>query len=224
METLESSRIVGSAPSRGGWWRADTRSSALRAAVVVVGGAVLIGGLTSFAQLYLPPWVSSLSNSAGGWTMFSFLLVWLSRARPLLAGVLGIVVFQLLVESYSVVSEWRGFDDGDPFSSIWTVVGLAAGPLLGVAASLVRHGPPAWRALAVTPLSAVLLGEGIWALNTIADTTSPVYWTLEIVLSVVFLLAAVVHARLVPRSISLVTSVWLVGTLAFVGVLVFVLN
>ncbi|MBX0298456.1 hypothetical protein K2F54_00505 [Cryobacterium sp. 1639] len=224
METLESSRIVRSTPSSGGWWHADTRSSALRAATVVVGGAVLIGGLTSFAQLYLPPWVNSLSNSAGGWTMFSFLLVWLSRARPVLAGVLGIVAFQLLVESYSVVSEWRGFDDGDPFSSIWTVVGLAAGPLLGVAAGLVRHAPPLWRALAVTPLSAVLLGEGIWALNTIADTTSPVYWTLEIVLSAAFLLAAVLHGRLVPRAISLVTSAWLVGTLAFVGVLVFVLN
>jgi hypothetical protein len=224
METLESSRIVGSTPSRSGWWHAETRSSALPAVVIVLGGAVLIGALTSFAQLYLPPWLNSLSNSAGGWTMFSFLIVWLSRARPLLAGVLGIVVFQLLVESYSVVSEWRGFDDGDPFSSIWTVVGLAAGPLLGVAASLVRYAPPVWRALAVTPLSAVLLGEGIWALNTIADTTSPVYWTLEIVLSVVFLLAAVLHGRLVPRSISLVASVWLAGTLTFVGVLVFVLN
>ena len=224
METLESSRFVAPAPARSGWWHAETRSSALRAIAVAVGGAVLIGGLTSFAQQYLPPWINSLGNSAGGWTMFSFLIVWLSRARPLLAGVLGIVVFQLLVESYSVVSEWRGFDDGDPFTSVWTLVGLVAGPLLGIAASLARYAPPGWRALAVTPLSAVLLGEGIWALNTIADTTSPVYWTLEIVLAVLFLLAAILHGRLTPRYISLVGSVCLVGTLAFVSVLVFVLN
>ncbi|TFC04330.1 hypothetical protein E3O42_05420 [Cryobacterium adonitolivorans] len=224
METLETSRIVEPAHSRSGWWHADTRSSALRAAVLVIVGGVLIGGLTSFAQQYLPPSVNSLSNSAGGWTMFSFLIVWLSRARPLLAGFLGIVVFQLLVESYSVVAEWRGFDDGDPFTSIWTIVGLVAGPLLGVAASLVRYAPPVWRALAVTPLSAVLLGEGIWALNTIADTTSPVYWTLEIVLSVVVLLAAILHCGLTHRYISLVVSVWLVGTLTFVGMLVFILN
>ncbi|MCU1446565.1 MAG: hypothetical protein JWP54_2223 [Cryobacterium sp.] len=45
--------------------------------------------------------------------------------------------------------------------------------MLGVSAGLVRHGGPVWRSLGVTPLSAVLLGEGIWALNTIADTTSP---------------------------------------------------
>lgn len=224
METLKSSRVVEPPPARSGWWHADTRSSAVRATVVAVGGAVLIGGLTSVAQQYLPPWVNSLGNSAGGWTMFAFLIVWLGRARPLLAGVLGIVVFQLLVESYSVVSEWRGFDDGDPFTSIWTLVGVVTGPLLGVAAGLARYAPPLWGALAVTPLSAVLLGEGIWALNTITDTTSPVYWTLEIVLSAIFLLAAVLHRRLAPRSISLVVSVWLVGTLAFVYVLVFVLN
>ena len=47
-----------------------------------------------------------------------------------------------------------------------------------------------------TPLSAVLLGEGIWALNTIADTTSPVYWTLEIVLAVLFLYVLSVARRL----------------------------
>jgi len=224
METLESSRTVQPAETGSGWWHAETRRSALRATLVAIAGAVLIGGLTSFAQQYLPPWVNSLSNSVGGWTMFSFLIVWLGRARPLLAAALGVVVFQLLVESYSAVSEWRGFDDGDPFTSIWTVVGLAAGPLLGAAAGLVRYAPPVWRALAVTPLSAVLLGEGIWALNTIADTTSPVYWSLQIVLSVVFLLAAIGQSRLAPRAISLVLCVWLLGTLAYVAVCVFVLN
>lgn len=232
MEPLESTRTTQPAAQpaaepialRSGWWHAETRRSALWAILVAIAGAVLIGGLTSFAQQYLPPWIHSLSNSVGGWTMFSFLIVWLGRARPLLAAVLGVVVFQLLVESYSVVTEWRGFDDGDPFTSIWTVVGLAAGPLLGVTAGLVRYAPPLWRALAVTPLCAVLLGEGIWALNTIADTTSPVYWSLEIVLSGVFLLAAIIHARLAPRSISLVVCVGLLGTLAFVAVCLFVLS
>jgi len=224
METLESSRTAEPVDSRSGWWHAETRGSAGRATLVAIGGAVLIGGLTSFAQQYLPPWVNSLSNSAGGWTMFSFLIVWLGRARPLLAAALGVVVFQLLIESYSVVTEWRGFDDGDPFTSVWTVVGLVAGPLLGAAAGLVRYAPPVWRALAVTPLAAVLLGEGIWALNTIADSTSPIYWTLEIVFSVVVLLTAIIRCRLSPRSISLVVCVWLLGTLAYAAAWVFVLN
>jgi len=224
METLQSSRTTEPADSRTGWWRGETRRSALWATVVAIGGAVLIGGLTSVGQQALPPWLNSLSNSVGGWTMFCFLIVWLGRARPLLAAVLGVVAFQLLIESYSVVSEWRGFDDGDPFTSVWTVAGLAAGPIVGAAGGLVHYAPRLWRALAVTPLCAVLLGEGIWALNTIADTTSPVYWALEIVLSVVFLLAAVLPARLTQRSISLVVCVWLLGTLAYLAVCVFVLN
>ncbi|ANP72813.1 hypothetical protein PA27867_1860 [Cryobacterium arcticum] len=98
------------------------------------------------------------------------------------------------------------------------------GPLLGATAGLVRHAPPLWRALAVTPLCAVLLGEGLWALTTVADTTSPVYWSLEIVLSVVFLLAAVLRCRLEPRVIPVVVCVWLVGTLAYIGVIVGILS
>lgn len=222
METLEDTRAPVSVS--GGWWYRESGRSIVSALLVALVGAALIGGLTSLGQQYLPPWVNSLANSAGGWTMFCFLIVWLARARPLLAAGLGVVVFQLLVESYSVVTEWRGFDDGDPFSSIWTLVGLAAGPLVGAAAGLARYAPTLWRALAVTPLAAVLLGEGIWALNTIVDTTSPVFWTLEIALSVVFVALAVGRERLSARSVSLVVCVWLAGTLAYIGVCVIILN
>ena len=224
METLESSSTVAPGRSRQGWWYRECRASVLSAVLVAVLGAMLIGGLTSRGQQFLPAWMNSLANSVGGWTMLSFLLVWLGRAKPLLASVLGVVVFILLTESYSVVSEWRGFDDGDPFTSIWTVVGLIAGPVLGVSAALVRHAPPLWRVLGVTPLSAVLLGEGIWALNTIVDTTSPVYWSIEIVLSVLFLVAAIRRTGLGAGGIATVAGVWVLGTLAYVGVIVFILN
>jgi hypothetical protein len=224
METLEASRTLLPASRARGWWYRESWGGAARAVLAAGIGAVLLGGLTSFGQQYLPAWLNSLSNSAGGWTMLCFLVVWWGRARPLLAAALGVVIFQLLVESYSVVTEWRGYDDGDPFTSVWTVVGLVAGPLLGAAAALARYAPPVWRALAVTPLSAVLLGEGVWALNTIADTTSPVYWSLEIALSVLFLVAVIIRCRLTPRAAALVVGVWLVGTLAYVGVWAFLLN
>lgn len=224
METLEYSPVGAPMRTRGDRWWAESAPSVLRAVVVAAVGGMLVGGATSLAQQYLPGWLNSLSNSAGGWTMFCFLIVWLGRAKPLLAGVLGIVVFQLLVESYSVVTEWRGFADGDPFTSVWTFVGLAAGPLLGVSAALLRSASPVWRALAVTPLCAVLLGEGIWALNTIIDTTSPVYWWLEIALSIAFVLAALLRARLTPGLVGLVLGVWVAGTLAVVGVFVGLLS
>jgi hypothetical protein len=224
METLQSSRPIAPRRSDPGWWYRESGGSASRAVLIAVLGALLLGGLTSIGQQHLPAWINSLANSTGGWTMLSFLLVWLGRAKPLLGTLLGVVVFVLLTESYSVVSEWRGFADGDPFTSIWTVVSFVAGPILGVAAALVRHAPALWRVLGVTPLSAVLLGEGSWALGTIANTTSPVYWSLEIALSVLFLVAAIRRTGIGVRGIAVVVGVWLLGTAAFVGVLVFVLN
>ena len=205
------------------WYSATWRSGLLAGAIVLL-GALLIGGLTSVAQQYLPDWIRSLSNSAGGWTMFSFLLVWSSRARPLLGGFLGIVAFQALNEGYGLVSLWRGFFYSDPFASNWTIIGLAAGPVLGVAAALTRHGSPLWRALGVTPLAAVLLGEGVYGLQFIASTTSPIYWALEIVLAVLFLAVAVGRTRVRMTSALLVLSVWLAGSFAFWFLFAFVLQ
>ena len=212
---------IASTPPR--WYSATWRSGLLAGAVVLL-GAFLIGGLTSIAQQYLPDWLRSLSNSAGGWTMFSFLLVWASRARPLLGGFLGIVAFQALNEGYGLVSLWRGSFYSEPFASNWTIIGLAAGPVLGVAAALTRHGSPLWRALGVTPLAAVLLGEGVYGLQFIASTTSPIYWALEIVLAVLFMGVAV--GRMRPRwaSALLVVGVWLAGSFAFWFLFAFVLQ
>lgn len=208
---LYSQRMTDIAAVRSTRWYSETWRSAFLALLVVLPGALLVGGLTSVGQQYLPDWVKSLSNSAGGWTMFSFLLVWLSRARPLLGAFLGVVAFEALNEGYGVVSLWRGFFYSEPFSSNWTLVGLVAGPVLGVAAGLTRCGSPIWRVLGVTPLSAVLLGEGVYALQNIANTTSPVYWALEIILSAVFMVTAALCSR--PRwpAVVLAVGVWLAG-------------
>jgi len=202
-------------------WYSETWRTALPATAIALFGGLLIGGLTSFGQLVLPPWVNSLSNSAGGWTMFAFLLVWLGRARPLLAALLGLIAFEALSEGYGIVTRWRDIPYSAPFASVWALVGLATGPVLGISASLVRHGSPLWRALGVTPLAAVLLGEGIYGLRAVADTTSPVYWTLEIVLSVLFIVLALVRGRLGWLRSVLVIGVWIAGTAAFSTALLF---
>ena len=186
-------------------------------------GALLLGGLTSYGQGYLPSWLSSLANSAGGWTLVAFGLVWLGGARPALGAVLGLVAFQALNEGYGLVSDWRGFFYAAPFSGIWTLVGLLAGPLVGFAGSLRRRGRPLWRLLAVTPLAAVLLGEGAWALTAVADTTSPVYWWLEIALAVVLVGVAVAGAPVSWAQRALAVGVWLLGSAAYVGLVVLVL-
>lgn len=173
--------------------RAQRIVRGVAAAASVIAFSLVVGGLTSPAQQYLPDELRSLANSAGGWSMFAFLAVWLSRARPALGGVLGAVSFVTMVEAYGVVSGWRGYFFAEPFSSMWIPVGLVAGPVIGVAASLVRHGRRrSWRVAGVGVLSAVLLAEATYGLTVVRETTSPVYWALEAVAGVGFVVAAVV--------------------------------
>jgi len=199
------------APSRDRASSVDTRFShrmvrgAAAVGVALVGG-VFAGGLTSYAQTFLPEHVNSFANSSGGWSMIAFLLVWVGRARPALAALMGVVAFEALVEGYSLVSQSRGYFYDDPFSNIFTLIGLVCGPVLGIAASLTRHGLPSWAVLGVTPLVAVLWGEGLFGLTWVADTTSPVYWILELVLGTLFLGLAIVR-RHPPRRVAVLAAV-----------------
>jgi hypothetical protein len=166
-------------------------------ALLVAGSSLALGGLTSFGQAVLPNALQSFANSAGGWTILTFGLVWLSRVRPPVGAVLGLLSFVLLVEGYRVVSGWRGYYYAEPFQDTFTIVGVLAGPIVGLSAALVRSGPVSWKPLAAAPVAAVLIGEGIYGLTVVATTTSPVYWTLQIVLGVALVTAAAVAAR--PR-------------------------
>jgi hypothetical protein len=178
--------------------RPDVRTpTLLRAAAalgIVLAFSLVVGGLTSPAQQYLPDALRSFANSAGGWSMLAFLAVWLSGARPALGAVLGAVSFVAMVEAYGVVSLWRGFFFADPLTSMWIPIGLVAGPVIGLAAASVRHASRPWAIAGVSVLSAVLLAEGVYGLAVIHET-SPVYWILELVAAVGFVAVAVLRGR-----------------------------
>ena len=182
--------------------------------IALVGG-LFAGGLTSYAQGFLPEQISSFANSSGGWSMIAFLLVWIGRARPALAALVGVVAFEALVEGYSLVSQSRGYFYDDPFGNIFNLIGLVCGPVLGVACSLSRHGTPSWATLGVTPLVAVLWGEGIYGLTWVADTTSAVYWILNLVLGTLFLALAIVRRRPPLRSAVLAATLSAAGSGVF---------
>jgi hypothetical protein len=193
--------ISSNVPTRQATWRAETLFTVLRASLVVLVGASIIGGVTSPAQGFLPDWLRSLANSAGGWSMFTFLLVWLSRARPLLGAILGVVAFEAMLEAYALVSLWRGNFYAEPFQNTFTLPGIAAGLVLGAGAALVRHAKPGWlRVAGVAPLCLVLALEGIYGLTVIASTTSPVYWILEILAGLGFLIATLWRSK--PQGIA----------------------
>lgn len=153
-------------------------SSAAGAPVVRIGAVVLLsfllGGLTSWAQGCLPDGLRSFANSASGWTVITALLVFWSRTRAVTAAVLGAISFVLLVLGYSAASELRGlFYNPLMFSA----VGVAVGPFVGVAASWLRlTGTRA--ALAVALLAGIGIGESVYGLTVVRETTSPVYWVL----------------------------------------------
>ena len=162
--------------------------------IVVVVGSILVGALTSPAQQSLPDALRSFANSAGGWSMFAFLLIWLSRARPLPGALLGAASFVLMVESYGVVSALRGHFFAAPLASPWIPIGLVSGPILGAGAALVRYGSRRLAILSVAILSLVMVAEGLYGLTLIRSTTSPVYWCIQIAAAVAFLAVAFVRA------------------------------
>ena len=176
---------------------AASRPRLLRAVLVALLGGRVLGGLTSLLQGSLPGPVNSFANSSGGWSMLVFALVRIGGARPVAAAALGLLAFWALLEGYDLVTAARGFGYSPPFTDVFWLLAVPAGPVLGAAAALTRHGSTPWRVLAVAPLAGVLIGEGAWALENVADTTSPFYWWLEIVLGTGFLVLAVVRRR--PR-------------------------
>jgi hypothetical protein len=177
------------------WWTTESVHSVVRATAIVLLGSLVVGALSSLGQQYLPDWLRSLANSAGGWSAFVFLLVWLSRGRPLLGALLGLVAFEVMLEGYGVVSGLRGYFYAAPFSTLYAKAALVAGPLLGVAASLTRYGTRPWRLIGVAMLSVLLMGEGAYGLVRLLDSTSPVYWTIELVAGASFFAAALVRSH-----------------------------
>ncbi|MFV9426349.1 DUF6518 family protein [Microbacterium sp. S1037] len=166
-------------------------------ALSVAAASIALGGLTSVGQSVLPEALVSFANSAGGWTILAFGLVWLTRARPPLAAALGVMSFVLLIEGYRIVSGWRGYYYAEPFQDTFTIIGLFAGPVIGLSASLLRWGPGSWKPFAAAPVAAVLIGEGVYGLTVVGETTSPVYWVAQLVLGVALVLSTVAAAR--PR-------------------------
>lgn len=142
---------------------------------MVLAASLLLGGLTFFAQGWLPEALTSFANSASGWTLLTVLLVYGARASTVLSSVLGAVSFVLLVLGYT----WTAALMGLFYSPVlFGVVGVVVGPFVGAAAAWLRSRSQ-WRiASAVALVAGIGIGEGGYGLTWIAETTSPVYWVL----------------------------------------------
>lgn len=183
---------------------------AARGAIVVVASLVL-GGLTSLAQGVLPDALLPLANSASGWTLLTALVLGWAALRAVPSAVFGAVSFVCLVLGYTIVSTLRGFY----YSPVmWSAVALVAGPFVGVAVNWLRVVP--WKAaVGAALLGGIGLGECIYGLTMVVETTGWFYWTL--IGLVALALLAVVAVRRV-RAVRLVATEF---GLAFVVAAVF---
>jgi hypothetical protein len=189
-----------------GSWR-----EAVRAVILVVLVAVAIGGLTSPAQQYLPDSIRSLANAVGPWFIAVLVAVYAGRSRLSLAMVLGIVGFVLLNVSYGVVSEARGFAYSAGPTNIWNILALPAGVVAGVAATWLRSARVMLVAVAAAPPVAVLLGEGMYGLTVVLDTTGPAVWILELIGGVAFLVVTSARRLRRFRAIALCAGLAIAG-------------
>jgi hypothetical protein len=140
----------------------------------VVAASLALGGATSFLQTVLPGWLAPFANSASGWTLLTALLVAACRARTGPSALLGAVGFVALVLGYQVVSGLRGFPTSE---ELFLVVGVLAGPVVGIAASWLRR-PGLRAALGAGVLGGIALGESAYGLLVVAATTGWIFWTL----------------------------------------------
>jgi hypothetical protein len=178
--------------SNTGHARGDLRYSAVRFVVqllAVSAAGALLGGATSFAQTFLPDALRPFANSASGWTLLTALTVAACRARTAPAALFGAVSFVALVLGYQFVSGLRGFPTSE---TLFLIIGVIVGPFVGVAASwLHRDG---WRALlGCGALSGIAVGEGVYGLVKISDTTGWFYWTLIGLVGIGLLVVTALH-------------------------------
>ncbi|MRX44682.1 DUF6518 family protein [Agromyces kandeliae] len=182
--------------------------AAARRILLVAVAAVVLGGLTSWGQLLLPAETASAANSAGGWTIPTALLVLLLARTYPEASLAGAASFVSLTLGYAVASGWRGIAF-DP--TTWAIIGVFAGPVVGCAAhALRRRGMQL--ALGTSVLAGILVGEGVYGLTVVADTTSPVWWWIEVAVGSAVLVAGVLRVR--PWGLALVA---LTGTVLVAG-------
>lgn len=169
--------------SSGRWGRWGTAASV----VPVVLTAFVLGALTAYAQGWLPSQVSSLANSRGSWSLVAFLLA-MRASGPVVAAAAGSLSLLALLAGYVVAAGARDHPSSTGLLVFWGTAAVLVGPLLGIGGFWVRtlRGPLC--ALGAGAMSGVLVGEGVYGLTYVADTTYPPYWWGSIAVGVALLL------------------------------------
>jgi hypothetical protein len=206
---------------------ATARSASLvhHVALVALGGAG-VGVLTSFGQTSLPFELSPLANSAGSWSLATFLLA-LVEVVPRRAAILGGIALATMLAGYAVATQLRGFAVGTPLLVFWGFASIAVGPALGVGSAWFRGRDEVRIAAASALIAGILVGEGMYGLTVVADTTPALYWVGEFVvglglavLAFVWRLRTVTHRAIgAVLTIIVATAFYVTYSMSLIGLL-----
>lgn len=193
-----------------------TRRSRSRGRTVFVGawiivGSLVLGGLTSLAQGFLPDSLTSIANSPSGWTLLTVVMISVARLRLLPAALGGAVSFVCLVLGYTFVSELRGLTYNPAF---WCAVGVVAGPAVGWSASASFDARRLLNVVGSSLIAGVAITDAVYGLTVVSGTTSPVYWWIAGVAGALFLGLVAVRRQLPARYVAMQIAL----TLAWVAV------
>jgi uncharacterized protein DUF6518 len=167
---------------------------AVNAVFVGVIAGLVVGALTSPLQGWLADSASSLANSAGTWSLVAFLVA--RRSQNVGVGaVVAAVTLAMCELGYVLATEIRGGSNATSTVVFWIAAAVVAGPPLGVAATWSRQSHPVRRGAGFGVMSGVLLGEGVYGLARISDTTDWRYWAAEIVVAVGIVGLVVLRSR-----------------------------
>lgn len=170
--------------------------------VPVAAIALVLGGLTAYAQQWLPAQLTSLANSSGSWVLVAFLLALLA-SRPVLAAVSGAAALFMLLAGYVIAADLRGYESSTALLVFWGTAAVLVGPFVGLAAHWCRSGGPGLVACGAGLIGGLLIGEAVYGLVVIGDTTYPPYWWGQLAAGL-FVLGGVTSARRLEGRVVLV--------------------
>jgi len=188
----------------------------LRSPLVVV-VALALGVLTAYAQGFLPHQMSSVANSTGSWALVACGLSLMATSGRL-AAIFGSASLLSLLAGYVLGAEVRGYPSSTAMMVFWGAAALIGGPLLGLGSHWVKTGHGLLAAGGVGLVSGMLVGEGVYGVTYIADTTYPPYWWGQILLGVVLLATVAGRHLLGIRAVALSVAVTALVSVAFVVV------
>jgi Family of unknown function (DUF6518) len=174
----------------------DAGTSALTAVAAAAG--LILGALTAVGQGVLPDVVRSLSNSAGSWCLMAFVLAMMT-ARRVVAAVIGALTLAALLTGYVLAAAVRGDASSTSLILFWGLAAVLIGPILGLAGREVRQGTAMTAAAGVGAMSGVLVGEGVYGLSYLGESTLPAYWWGSIGVGIGLLLVVAVRRLQRPR-------------------------